>query len=198
MDRHLLIFMHPKQDSFNGAILNKVKETLLEADKQVYTRNVTELSLNPSLTIQEYEDTLQGIYKEEIKEEFSYWEWADHITFIFPVWWGSFPALAKGYLDRVIAYGLAYELENEEPIGKLEGKTGHAIFTTGAPVDKFQAEGLTDSINMILQKAIFEFCGMKHELSLQLGYVVEASTQERTKMLNQVKAEVTKKLLSSC
>ena len=29
--------------------------------------------------------------------------WADHIVFVYPTWWGTMPALLKGFLDRVLA-----------------------------------------------------------------------------------------------
>jgi putative NADPH-quinone reductase len=26
--------------------------------------------------------------------------WAEHLVFVYPTWWGTMPALLKGFLDR--------------------------------------------------------------------------------------------------
>ena len=32
---------------------------------------------------------------------------AEHIVFIFPLWWGSFPAVMKAFIDRIFTPGFA-------------------------------------------------------------------------------------------
>lgn len=49
--------------------------------------------------------------------------WADHIVWIYPVWWGSVPALLKGFLDRVLIPGFAFK--------KREGSVWWDKFLTG-------------------------------------------------------------------
>ena len=34
---------------------------------------------------------------------------ADHLIFIFPIWWELMPALTKGFIDRALFPGIAYD-----------------------------------------------------------------------------------------
>lgn len=43
---------------------------------------------------------------------------ADHIVFIFPIWWEAMPALTKGFLDKVFAKGIVYE--ETKPVAALQ------------------------------------------------------------------------------
>jgi putative NADPH-quinone reductase len=62
-------------------------------------------------------------------------QWADHLVWIHPVWWGGLPALMKGFIDRLFLPGLAYKYrENSLWWDKLlKGKTAHIITTIDQP-----------------------------------------------------------------
>ena len=38
---------------------------------------------------------------------------ADHLVFIFPIWWELMPAMTKSFIDKVIFPGVAYEYTNK-------------------------------------------------------------------------------------
>ncbi|MBS9335272.1 NAD(P)H-dependent oxidoreductase [Fructobacillus sp. M1-13] len=61
-------------------------------------------------------------------------DWADHICFFFPIWWGGEPALLKGMLDRVLMPGFAYERKGPLRIrGFLKGKKASLFMTADDP-----------------------------------------------------------------
>ncbi|WP_054634968.1 NAD(P)H-dependent oxidoreductase [Thalassobacillus sp. C254] len=196
MGKQLILFMHPDKDSFNGAILQKVKETFQSSGEEVMVRDIHQLALSPVLSRKEYKDSLQGIYPREVKEEHRYMEWADKITIIFPLWWGTFPAAGKGYLDRILSYGFAYELDGEDPIGKMKGKEVGVIYTTGSPKEEYEGSGMADSVNKIMEEAIFSFCGFTPLPPLHFGNVVLASEEEHEEMLSQAKEYIKKYYLN--
>ena len=35
--------------------------------------------------------------------------WAQHLVFVYPTWWGSLPALMKGFTDRIFLPGFAFK-----------------------------------------------------------------------------------------
>jgi NAD(P)H dehydrogenase (quinone) len=47
---------------------------------------------------------------------------ADAIVFISPVWWNNFPAILKGWVERIFSYGLAYSLTEAGWQGEVEGR----------------------------------------------------------------------------
>ena len=50
-------------------------------------------------------------------------KWANHLVWIYPVWWGSLPAIMKGFIDRVMLPGFAFK--------KREGSVWWDKFFTG-------------------------------------------------------------------
>lgn len=35
--------------------------------------------------------------------------WSEHIVIVYPVWWGSFPAIMKGFFDRTLLAPFSYK-----------------------------------------------------------------------------------------
>lgn len=62
-------------------------------------------------------------------------QWAEHIVFVYPTWWGSAPALLKGFLDRILTPGFAFKYR-ANGLGwhkLLKGRSARVITTTGGP-----------------------------------------------------------------
>ena len=65
--------------------------------------------------------------------------WADAVIFQFPLWWFSMPAIMKGWVDRVYAFGFGYGVGEQSETrwgdrygeGTLQGKRGMLIVTMG-------------------------------------------------------------------
>lgn len=61
-------------------------------------------------------------------------EAARHVVVVSPIWWGSVPALLKGFLDRTFEAGWAYHYsERGLPVGHLAGRSGRLLLTTDSP-----------------------------------------------------------------
>jgi NAD(P)H dehydrogenase (quinone) len=184
---HLILFCHPHDKSFNANILQQYKDTLEKQNHAVNVRNLYELNFNPVLSEEEYKGFLQLSYSEEIQKEHDYIRCSDFITFIFPFWWTGFPAMLKGYVDRVFSYGFAYRMENGVPIPLLHGKKANTIFTLGTPKEVYQESGIVESIEKIMNISIFEFCGIQLHQHLHFGGLDLSCHYDRLLMLEQVK-----------
>ncbi|MFB4162833.1 NAD(P)H-dependent oxidoreductase [Alteribacillus sp. JSM 102045] len=187
MKRFLIWFMHPDRESFNGTIVDAYTEELKKQGKEIEIRTIAEINLSPHLVRDEYHASLEGRYPEVIKKEHEKMKWADVITFIFPLWWGSFPAAGKGFLDRVLSYGFAYELEGETPVPLMNGKKAAVIYTTGTPTEEFIEKGSKHCIEETWKEEIFSFCGFDCLPFLHFGDVVQAGDEKRKQMLEKVR-----------
>lgn len=185
---HCIVFAHPKTDSFNGAILQTFTSTLESQGHQVIVRHLYDLAFDPVLTWPEYQAQLDGIYASDVAEEQAHIRDADALTFIYPVWWAGLPARSKGYLDRVFAYGFAYELNGEEPVPLLKGKKAATIFTSGTPEGIYRRTGMADSLKQTLKEGLFDFCGLETVDQLYFGNAVIADKVEHDRMLEETRA----------
>lgn len=111
---HLIIYAHPSSASFSNAILEKVKECSMKKGCKTEVRDLYSIGFDPILRAADFEGLCGGNTPEDIKREQNYIEWADLITFIYPIWWTGMPAILKGYIDRVFSYELAAQQESSD------------------------------------------------------------------------------------
>ena len=98
---HLIIVAHPNNQSFNKAITDAVVESSREMGAETLLRDLYSLDFNPVLSWEELQAAARGIIPSEVRNEQLLISKADLITLIYPLWWMGFPAILKGYLDRV-------------------------------------------------------------------------------------------------
>ena len=68
--------------------------------------------------------------------------WADHIIFQFPLWWFSMPAILKGWFDRILVKGFAYDVGKVFNDGLLSGKSASLVVSTQSPESAYQPNGI--------------------------------------------------------
>jgi NAD(P)H dehydrogenase (quinone) len=119
---------------------------------------------------------------------------ASLILFIFPMWWYSVPAIMKGWFDRVLAMGVAWDTGRIYETGLLRGKQAMLITTAGAPAEFFKREGRhRAAVNDILHPihhTTLGFCGLNvHEPFVALN-VLGSAPQMLDKALEDLKFRV--------
>ncbi|WP_109082799.1 NAD(P)H-dependent oxidoreductase [Aggregatibacter kilianii] len=158
--KHLIISAHPNPQSFNRALVEEVIKATRQAGGETVVRDLYTLDFNPVLSWRELNASMEGIVPAEIKFEQKLITEADLITFIYPLWWMGFPAILKGYLDRVLSYGFAYQNENNISVGLLEHKKIQQFITMGNSIEKYQQLGFDKALKSCLVDGLFNFCGI--------------------------------------
>ena len=191
--KHLVIYSHPNERSFNHAILDTWTSTLHERGHEIVIRDLYELQFDPVLKGTDFEVFRSGSIPEDIKAEQEHIRWADVITFIYPIWWTGLPAIVKGYIDRVFSYDFAYAYAEDGTISKLlTGKRGFILNTQGTPKDYYDQVGMTEALEKTSDTGILEFCGIEAAGHLFFGSVPQLDDEERKHMLEDVKAAANK------
>ncbi|SQI36075.1 Glutathione-regulated potassium-efflux system ancillary protein kefF [Leminorella richardii] len=143
-----IIWAHPRHDSLTAKIVSEIRD---EAEKR--GQSVSELDLhrsgfNPVLEQDDEPDwnDPKKAYTDEVHRLFNDVQQADSIVVVFPVWWYSFPAILKGYFDRVWNYGLAYGTGH-----RVNAKNIRWVPLVGGSEEKFVVQGreknLSDFVN---------------------------------------------------
>lgn len=152
----LYVYAHPNPFSLNAALKNQALAFLskqhidfkisdLYADK--FNALATWDDFNATETHSQYFSAQQSAYEskqlnDEIMLEINKIIWADHIIFQFPLWWFSMPAILKGWFDRVLVKGFAYDTGKIYQEGLLKNKTASLTITTQSPVSAYQQNGI--------------------------------------------------------
>jgi putative NADPH-quinone reductase len=114
--------------------------------------------------------------------------WAEHLVLVYPTWWGTFPALLKGFLDRVLTPGFAFRHVTHDRWDKLlAGRTADLITTMDTPplVYRFiyRAPG-----QQALARATLGYCGIRCVRIAAFGPVVATRASQRQQWLAQARA----------
>lgn len=110
---------------------------------------------------------------------------AQHVVVVTPVWWGSVPALLKGFFDRILLPKRAYRMKaNGLPAGMLSGRTGRVIVTTDSPWWYLRLAG--DTTVRHVRHTTLRFCGIKQVRATRLGPVKGSSDELRATWLSKV------------
>ena len=148
---------HPDAETMSGALAAAYVEGAKSAGHEVRRTNIGDLAFDPILhkgykVIQPLEPDLLKA-QEDIK-------WADHIVVIYPNWWGTMPALLKGFFDRAFIPGFAFKFHKVDYgwDGFLRGKSGRVIITMDT--NPIMARLLFGDFSNEIRRAILGFCGI--------------------------------------
>lgn len=170
----LLVFAHPEPRSLNGALRDVAVQ---ELEAQGHDVRVSDLyadgwksevdradfpSLAPNARLKPSEASGEAfaanVLTQDVRAEQAKLLWADVLILQFPLWWFTMPAILKGWIDRVYAYGFAYgvgELSDRRwgdryGEGTLAGKRAMLLVTTGGWEEHYAARGVNGPIDDLL------------------------------------------------
>lgn len=109
--RALVVYAHPRPESFNAAVRDVVLERLAGAGAEVKVSDLYALGFDPLLSAEahrDYEDL--SINRTGLEDEVAKIQWCDTLIFVYPTWWYGLPAMLKGWLDRVLLPGVAFHM----------------------------------------------------------------------------------------
>ncbi len=185
MKKILIIQGHPDKLSYCHSLAETYRIAAINAGAEVDMIEISDLSFNPDLRFgyrqrTELEPDLIAA-QQKIKE-------AGHIVIVHPLWWGSMPALLKGFFDRVFLPGFAFNRrENSVWWDKLlTGKTARIICTMDQPNWYYWLVNGAPA-NRALKKMTLEFCGISPVRVTSIGPVRNSQETFRKKYLDRVK-----------
>jgi NAD(P)H dehydrogenase (quinone) len=170
----LLVFAHPEARSLNGALRDvaikeleaeghEVRLSDLYADRWKSEVDRADFpSLAPDARFKPAAASAEGFaanaLTEDVRAEHERLLWADALILQFPLWWYAMPAILKGWVDRVYAYGFAYGVGEHSDKhwgdrfggGTLAGKRAMLIVTTGGWEEHYSARGVNGPIDDLL------------------------------------------------
>ena len=169
--RHLIVAAHPNKKSFNHAVAETYAMELRERKHRVECRDLYATNFNPVMSARDLAVIGHGKASKDIRDEQAAIRRADVLTFIAPLWWSGFPAMLKGYLDRVFCAGFAYVIKQGQYLPGLSGKKGVIITTSAASKEELESGGTLRALRTIYDEGLMEFTGMELVKHLYLSSI---------------------------
>jgi NAD(P)H dehydrogenase (quinone) len=133
----LLVLAHPLAESFAAAVARTARDTLEDGGHTVDVLDLYQENFDPRLTTSERAGYFDVPYDlSDVAQFVTRLEAADGLILVFPQWWFNFPAILKGFFDRVLAPGVAFthDASGGRILPRLSNiKLLWALTTTGSP-----------------------------------------------------------------
>lgn len=156
--RCLLILAHPRRDSLCGALFDAYAAGARQAGADCRALILSEMRFD--LTVHTVSPELQPLELDLVRAQHDI-AWAEHLVFIYPTWWGTFPALLKGFLDRVMTPGFAFQHVTHDKWDKLlAGRTADLITTIDTPPLIYRLVYRAPG-RQALARATLGYCGLR-------------------------------------
>jgi len=184
-----ILLGHPDSESFNGRIFQTYLSKALQYGHEVRHQQIGQMKFDPILwkgykAIQELESDLKTAQENIL--------WCEKWVIIYPIWWGSMPAILKGFFDRTLYSGFAYKYHTTDPFWDklLKGRSADLITTCDAPKWWIWWKYRNSDLNSI-KRATLEFCGFKPVRVMRIDRLRYKNDLERNKILLKVSKFVT-------
>jgi len=174
----LIVLAHPEPKSFNAALTDAAVETLEAMGHKVEVSDLYAQGFDPvagpgdvtdrlnadffNLAYEQGHAAENNLFAADVQSEIDKVQKADFLILQFPMWWFSVPAILKGWVDRVLAYKIAYGLGQWWDEGFFKGRRAMLSITTGTPATAFYPDGRNGDMDRILwplNAGLLRICG---------------------------------------
>ena len=172
----LVVIAHPLHDSLCFSLAQTVVDTLTAAGHEVQIEDLYLSNFSPALTQSERRSYYAPVFDDAaVQAQIQRLQSAQALVLVFPTWWFGFPAMLKGWFDRVWAPGHAYDHASD--LGTIQPRLNQlrhamAVTTLGSPwwVDRLV---MWRPVRRILKTALLGTCAPRCKLDMLSLYQAE-------------------------
>ncbi|QQD13435.1 NAD(P)H-dependent oxidoreductase [Sphingobacterium sp. UDSM-2020] len=191
--RVVIVFNHPYEGSFGNAILIAVTKGLTDANHEVDLMHLDNDGFNPVMSKADLKAFVD--HKPVDPQVIDYnvrLEKADHLIFVFPIWWDLMPAMTKGFIDRVLTPGVVYD---HHPRGfglvpLLKNLKGVTVITTMNKPKIMYSLLIGNLIKKAMIKSVFKTMGYRNLKWISYNMVKSVGQEKRVKWLTDIEIRI--------
>ncbi len=179
----LVILAHPDASSFNHAIAETAVNRLKQNGHHIFFHDLYEEEFDPLLKPEEIPKN--GPVDHVIQKHCEELSNSHGIIIVHPNWWGQPPAILKGWIDRVIRPGIAYEFQERDsgegiPVGLLQAQSA-LVLNTSNTSDYREDHVFFDPLETLWKNCIFGLCGVRQFYRKMFRIIVTSTAEQRQK-----------------
>lgn len=159
----LIVVAHPEPTSLTHAVADRIGKAIRAAhvDNTVAVADLAAEGFDPSFTRDDNALFRQhGAPSADVAAEHARLNAVDTLVLVYPLYWWSFPALLKGWIDRVFSQGWAYaDGPDGKVLKKLQHLKVHLVGLGGADAGMIERRGYGGAMKTQIDMGIFDYCG---------------------------------------
>lgn len=176
----LVVIAHPITDSLCHTMARSAISALTASGHEVQIEDLYLSGFSPALTVCERQSYYRPMFDSAaVRDQINRLLSAEALVLVFPTWWFSFPAVLKGWFDRVWAPGIAYDHATD--LGPIKPRLQNlrralAVTSLGSPwwVDRLV---LRQPVKRVLKTALLGTCAPSCRFEMLSLYKAESLTQ---------------------
>jgi len=183
----LVVLGHPRSASLCGALAGAFADGAREAGMDLATLDLATLDFDPNVR---HGSPRQQPFEDDLLRARELISWAEHLVFVYPTWWGSTPALLKGFIDRVMTEGFSFTT--------CDGGTGYQGLLGGRSAQLITTMDTPPLIHRFIYRqpgrhamagATLGFCGISPVRYLAFGPVKDADAAQRQRWIDRARCQ---------
>jgi NAD(P)H dehydrogenase (quinone) len=154
--KHAIIVCHPEAKSFTMAVAERYANTVREHAHEVVLRDLYRMRFDPVLKARER----RGQPGNDVAREWSVLGKPDVFVLVYPIWFGTPPAMLKGYIDRVFGAGRTQGTDGGGGAGELfAGRRLVTLSSSGSLKAWLDEKGVLGSLRTVYDRYLGEVFG---------------------------------------
>ncbi|RMB56007.1 NAD(P)H dehydrogenase (quinone) [Sphingomonas sp. PP-CE-3A-406] len=171
--RHAVILCHPDPSSFNHAIAGAYCDAVRGAGQGVVLRDLYAMGFDPVLKAAERPTNVGAVYEADVLAEVDAIAGCDVFVLVYPIWFGTPPAMLKGYVERVFGAGVQPEaLQGRVRTDLLGGKRLVSFSTSAASKVWLDEQGQGQGLNSVFDQYLVHAFGMRSQEHRRYAHIV--------------------------
>jgi putative NADPH-quinone reductase len=174
---------HPNPESYNHALAGKTVDTLKKTGHDVIFHDLYAEQFDPVLPKGEEhlpEPQLPPVIQNYLRE----FKEAEGIVFLHPNWWGSPPAVLRGWIERIVRTNSCYNFTESGVRSYVGGKIVQ-IFSTSNTPKEIEEKVYGDPIETYWRTVVFGVLGCRSFSRRNFGPIIVSTPEERRTWLNE-------------
>jgi len=175
---HLVILCHPKRESFNAAMAKHYCAAVEECGQSAILRDLYDLRFDPILRPEELPGTSTFFQSPQVAYELALLARADVVVMIYPIWFGTPPAMLKGYVDRVMGSDFSFRaVHDRHSTSKLAGAHLLSLTSSGTSQIWLEEQGQWQSLIQVFDRYLERAFSMASAAHVHFSSIVEKISQ---------------------
>ena len=176
--RHVVVLCHPDPHSFNHGVADAYCAAVRAKGQEIIFRDLYAMGFDPVLKASE-RPTIPGFKRSpDVEAELDTIGGSDVFVLVYPIWFGSAPAMMKGYVERVLGAGVDPQaIQKRESSELLGGKRLLSITTSAAKTLWLDEQGQESALRDVFDRYLVAGFGMHSQKHVHLGHITDQLTE---------------------
>ncbi len=175
--RHAVILCHPDSNSFNASVADRYCQTVRDFGHEAILRDLYQMEFDPVLKSNERPHLVTMAIASDVAAEIEAIRTADVFVLVYPIWFGTPPAMLKGYVERVFGAGFDHRaMRKHDRHSFMANKHLVSLSSSGNSIQWLEEQGAWRSLRDVFDHYLATAFSMASEEHIHFSNIVDGTT----------------------